>query len=327
MDLLDYAVRLRPDGVTGSRFSPVPPVMLESEEGRARALPVDFLGASTPGGRYALPDVCLAAKPDGGGFEVMLARVHHHLLLWSWLSAFQPERERYASVASRWLENDAAAQGLVGLSIRRRNKGFYVYPGRRLVYSVSDVLDVEEGALTPGDVKVLPTPEGPVLVDGQGTRLSLYLPLDDFSSYPPFAALAHPQVLHAPLRTQGSHLPRLSVGGAVYQRERWNLAAERLGKPAASSSSSPCSGSGARAGGPASCSCAARRSASRTSSTPRAPSPWTCCPTWPGTRSACPWRRCIRRRSSSGSRTRGAATPVSCACSSPAGAPRRPEDF
>ncbi|NVJ05271.1 lantibiotic dehydratase [Myxococcus sp. AM001] len=231
MDLLDYAVRLRPDGVTGSRFSPVPPVMLEPEDGRARALPVDFLGTSTPGGRYALPDVCLAAKPDGSGFEVMLARVHHHLLLWSWLSAFQPERERYASVASRWLEQDAAARGLVGLAIRRRNKGFYVYPGRRLVYSVSDVLDVDEGALTPGDVKVLPTTDGPVLVDGKGERLSLYLPLDDFSSYPPFAALAHPQVLHAPLRTQGSHLPRLSVGGAVYQRERWNLTAERLGKP------------------------------------------------------------------------------------------------
>lgn len=231
VDLLEYAVRLRPDTVSGSRFSPVPPVLLDEDGARTRALPVDFLGTSTPGGRYALPDVCLAAKPDGGGFEVMLARVHHHLLLWSWLSAFQPERARYASVASRWLDADPAARGLVGLSIRRRNKGFYVFPGRRLVYSVSDVLDVEDGALTPGDVKVRPTPEGPVLVDGKGERLSLYLPLDDFSSYPPFAALAHPQVLHAPLRTKGSHLPRLSVGGAVYQRERWDLTAERLAKP------------------------------------------------------------------------------------------------
>ncbi|MFP2911254.1 hypothetical protein ACLESD_40765, partial [Pyxidicoccus sp. 3LFB2] len=232
LDLLDYAVRLRPDTVSGSRFSPVPPVLLEEDGARARTLPVDFLGTSTPGGRYALPDVCLAAKPDGGGFEVMLARVHHHLLLWSWLGAFQPERERYASVASRWLDADPAARGLVGLSIRRRNKGFYVFPGRRLVYSVSDVLDVEEGALTPGDVKVRPTPQGPVLVDGKGERLSLYMPLDDFSSYPPFAALAHPQVLHAPLRTKGQHLPRLSVGGAVYQRERWELSSERLSRPA-----------------------------------------------------------------------------------------------
>ncbi|QSQ25140.1 hypothetical protein JY651_09495 [Pyxidicoccus parkwayensis] len=231
LDLLDYAVRLRPDNVSGSRFSPVPPVFLDDDGTRARTLPVDFLGTSTPGGRYALPDVCLAAKQDGSGFEVMLARVHHHLLLWSWLSAFQPERERYASVASRWLDADPAARGLVGLSIRRRNKGFYVYPGRRLVYSVSDVLDVEEGALTPADVKVRPTPQGPVLVDGKGEPLHLYLPLDDFSSYPPFAALSHPQVLHAPLRTKGNHLPRLHIGGALYQRERWELAAERFSKP------------------------------------------------------------------------------------------------
>ncbi|WP_342374572.1 lantibiotic dehydratase family protein [Myxococcus stipitatus] len=230
LGLLDYAVRLRPDQVSGSRFSPVPPVLLDEDGARHRALPVDFLGASTPGGRYALPDVCLAAKRDGAGFEVMLARVHHHLLLRSWLSVFFPSRERYSAVASRWLEADPAARGLVGLSIRRRNKGFYVFPGRRLVYSVSDVLDVEEGALTPSDVKVVPTPQGPELVDLHGERLHLYLPLDDFSSYPPFAALAHPQVLHAPLRTKGSHLPRLSVGGAVYQRERWELSSARLAK-------------------------------------------------------------------------------------------------
>ncbi|RJS18784.1 hypothetical protein DRW03_24300 [Corallococcus sp. H22C18031201] len=229
VDFLDYAVRLRPDNVAGSRFSPVPPVMLEEDAARARTLPVDFLGTSAPGGRYALPDVCLAKK-EGEGFEVMLARVHHHLLLWSWLGAFYPDRARYAAVAERWLKADPAAKGLVGMAIRRRNKGFYVFPGRRLLYSVSDVLDVEEGALTPAAVKVLPTREGPVLVDGKGERLWLYMPLDDFSSYPPFAALAHPQVLHAPLRTSGSHLPRLSVGGAVYQRERWELPAERLAK-------------------------------------------------------------------------------------------------
>ncbi|NTX62835.1 hypothetical protein HUA74_19495 [Myxococcus sp. CA051A] len=231
VDLLEYAVRLRPDQVTGSRFSPVPPVLLDEDSSRARSLPVDFLGTSTPGGRYALPDVCLASKGEDAGFEVMLARVHHHLMLRSWLSAFFPSRERYSAVASRWLDADPAARGLVGLSIRRRNKGFYVFPGRRLVYAVSDVLDVEDGAMTPADVKVLPTSQGPVLVDGKGERLHLYLPLDDFSSYPPFAALAHPQVLHAPLRTKGSHLPRLSIGGAVYQRERWELTSEKLARP------------------------------------------------------------------------------------------------
>ncbi|QRO01332.1 lantibiotic dehydratase [Archangium violaceum] len=221
LDFLEYAVRLRPDQVAGSRFAPVPPILLDEDLSRARTLPEDFLGTSKPGGRYALPDVCLAATGDG--YEVMCARVHHHLMLWSWLSAFYPDRARYESVAGQWLQREPAARGLVGLAIRRRNKGFYVYPGRRLVYSVSDVLDVEQGALKPHDVKVLPTREGPVLVDGEGQELSLYMPLDDFNTYPPFAALAHPQVLHAKLRTQGRHLPRLSIGGAVYQRERWEL--------------------------------------------------------------------------------------------------------
>jgi hypothetical protein len=221
LDFLEYAVRLRPDQVAGSRFAPVPPILLDEDPARARTLPEDFLGTSQPGGRYALPDVCLAAT--GNGFEVMCARVHHHLMLWSWLSAFYPDRARYESVAGQWLEREPAAKGLVGLAIRRRNKGFYVYPGRKLMYSVSDVLDVEQGALKPHDVKVLPTREGPVLVDGEGQRLSLYMPLDDFNTYAPFAALAHPQVLHAKLRTRGRHLPRLHVGGAVYQRERWEL--------------------------------------------------------------------------------------------------------
>jgi lantibiotic biosynthesis dehydratase-like protein len=221
LDFLEYAVRLRPDQVAGSRFAPVPPILLDEDLSRARTLPEDFLGTSQPGGRYSLPDVCLAAT--GKGFEVMCARVHHHLMLWSWLSAFYPDRARYESVAGQWLEREPAAKGLVGLAIRRRNKGFYVYPGRKLMYSVSDVLDVEQGALKPHDVKVLPTREGPVLVDGEGKRLSLYMPLDDFNTYAPFAALAHPQVLHAKLRTKGRHLPRLHVGGAVYQRERWEL--------------------------------------------------------------------------------------------------------
>ncbi|HEX5747975.1 MAG TPA: lantibiotic dehydratase [Archangium sp.] len=221
LDFLEYAVRLRPDQVAGSRFAPVPPILLDEDLSRSRTLPEDFLGTSQPGGRYSLPDVCLAATDQG--FEVMCARVHHHLMLWSWLSAFYPDRARYESVAGQWLEREPAAKGLVGLAIRRRNKGFYVYPGRKLMYSVSDVLDVEQGALKPHDVKVLPTREGPVLMDGEGKRLSLYMPLDDFNTYAPFAALAHPQVLHAKLRTRGRHLPRLHVGGAVYQRERWEL--------------------------------------------------------------------------------------------------------
>lgn len=229
LDFLDYAVRLRPDQVAGSRFSPVPPVRVpeEQEAQSTWRMPEDWLGRPREEGRYALPDVCLAARttPDGAiHYDVLLSRVHHHLLLWSWLAAFHPDSDRYRSVAQRWLSRASAARGLVGLSLRRRNKGFYVYPGPRLSYAVTDVLDVEEGALTPRDVRVRVGAEGPVLENQRGQALRLYLSLDDFSTYPPFASLAHPLVLHAPLRAQGDHVPRIQIGGALYQRERWELA-------------------------------------------------------------------------------------------------------
>jgi hypothetical protein len=48
------------------------------------------------------------------------------------------------------------------------------------------------------------------------------LPLADFVTYLPYAALSPPPVLHAPLRGAG-HLPRLRIGEATYQRERWEV--------------------------------------------------------------------------------------------------------
>lgn len=233
LNLLSYAVKLRPDEVAGSRFSPVPPVTLDAPEGRIHELPEDFCGTASPGGRYALPDVCLAGPPPEGAraedFQVVLSRVHHHLLLWSWLAAFYPDRGRYESVSRRWLSHEPSARNLLGLSVRRRNKGFYRFPGRRLVYAVTDAMDIDGEALTADQPTVFPTPEGPELRTPDGERAFLYLALDDFSSYPPFAALAHPQVLHVPIRGEG-HLPRLTVGGAVYQRERWEVSLSHLPK-------------------------------------------------------------------------------------------------
>jgi hypothetical protein len=234
LDLLSYAVKMRPDEVAGSRFSPVPTVMLDAPQGRTHAVPDDLCGHASPGGRYALPDVCLAGpSPEGAraeDFQVILSRVHHHLLLWSWLAAFYPDRARYEAVSRRWLEHEPTARNLLGLSVRRRNKGFYRFPGRRLVYAVTDAMDIDREALTADRLSVHPTPEGPELRTPEGERAFLYLALDDFSSYAPFAALAHPQVLHAPIRGGEGHLPRLTVGGAVYQRERWEVPLAHLTK-------------------------------------------------------------------------------------------------
>lgn len=228
LDFLTYVTRLRPEEVAGSRFSPIPPVLLEAPAEGDLQLPRDRLGTSRAGGRYALPDVCLSGPAADGtapaeAYEVLVSRVHHHLLLWSWLSAFHPDRSKYEGSARRWIEAEPSARGLVGLSVRRRNKGFYVYPGRRLVYSASDAGDLDASAHGPYEVSVRFEDGQPRLVGPNGEPLHLYLPLDDFSSYPPFAALAHPQVLHAPLRPTADRLPRVRIEGALYQRARWEV--------------------------------------------------------------------------------------------------------
>lgn len=232
VDFLTYAVKTRPEQVSKSRFSPVPPVTIQEAEKAEVQVAEDHLGRSTPGARYALPDVCLGGPPATGegadGYQIILARVHHHLLLYNWLAAFYPDRARFESVANRWLTGNPDGESLVQLTIRRRNKGFYVFPGKRLVYSVSDAADLAEGTLRPSDVRVRSGEQSPELYDKDGKRLHLYLALDDFSHYAPFASLTHPQVLHVAITSEGQHIPRVKVGEVTYQRERWRMSGAKV---------------------------------------------------------------------------------------------------
>jgi hypothetical protein len=177
------------------------------------------IAPSSEGGRYALPDVCLARMPDGS-FDVLLARVHHHLMLWSWLGIFHGDRARFEASARRWLEREPTAAGVVAMSFGRRNKGFYVFPGRRVVSSAMDPLEPGEHPIAVTELSVQVEGGRSVLRDAAGKVLHLYLSLADFTTFPPYAALAHPLVLHAPLRSPGT-TPRVRVGDALYQRARW----------------------------------------------------------------------------------------------------------
>lgn len=247
LDFLSYAAKLAlTEEVKGSRFSPVPPIMLPAGSARTLAVPSDTLGAATPGGRYALPDVCLSApSPEAiaaGRFDVLLARVHHHLLPWSWLCGFHGDRPAFDRSTRAWLAEEPDARGLLGMAVRRRNKGFYCYPGRQVASSLSDAIDAGGGSsgfalnnelVDPLDISVTRDGDRPVLKDRAGQELRLYLPLDDFSHYPPFASLAHPLVLHAPIRSEADHMPRITLGGATYQRERWTIRLEHADKMAA----------------------------------------------------------------------------------------------
>ncbi len=223
LDFLSYTVKTRPAQVEGTRFSPVPPLPVE-DVGRNLQLAASDFPAAAPGARFALPDVCLGGAVDQPEqLQILLARVHHHLLLYSWLATFHPRPEAYRAVAERFVSHEPGVAGLTALSVRRRNKGFYAYPGRNLLQSVTDTNDIGANALSPSLARVRLGPEGPRLFAPDGTPLQLYFPLDDLSKFAPFAALGHPQVVHAPLKSGTGHTPQVWLGGAVYQRERWEV--------------------------------------------------------------------------------------------------------
>lgn len=225
LSFLDYAHHARPDGELQSGTASLPTLSVQGNATTELQLPSDFAGPSTEGGRYALPDICLAASSPqaiaDGQMDIVLSRVHHHLMIWGWLARFFPSRQRYEKTATTWLEIEPSAHGLVSLEVERRNKGFYSFPGTRLAMGAIARTEGQE-MISPTSLTVSLHPSGPVLRDTRGKQLQLYLPLADFVFYPPFAALAHPPVLHAPFTSDTCGTPRLRVGDTIYQRRRWH---------------------------------------------------------------------------------------------------------
>ncbi|GIF05440.1 lantibiotic dehydratase [Actinoplanes siamensis] len=224
MPLPEYAERLCGDGDWSTRFDagvevPRPPP------------------APLPGPRYALPDICLAARTvddlAAGRFDVVVARVHHHLLLDSWLAVAHPDPAEFARPAATWVRRHAEPAGLLGAAVSRRNKGFYVYPGEQVALRHQRAVETAgAGPLRPASTfTVTREPDGPRLRDAAGRERRLYLPLADLTGYPPLAALSAPPVLHArfgPAAGAGAGVGAVAevrLDGAVYQRRRWHVEA------------------------------------------------------------------------------------------------------
>jgi hypothetical protein len=221
---LSYAAHTRPEAVEGSRFAPTP-VTLDRH-----ALETGTHDRSRPGGRYALVDLCLEMADAAGeppAFDLVLSRVHHHLLVWGWLSAFFPDRRRFERSVRSWLDDDGDAAGLVALAFPRRNKGFYSFPGPRLAYAGPPPASDWE-VLRGSAFRVARRGKSVVLLDADGRERTLYLALADFTTYPPLAALSHPLVLHPRIEPSGEEDARLVVGRAILQRHRWRVEAREM---------------------------------------------------------------------------------------------------
>lgn len=238
MGLREYAELLADTGGRRSRFHTAEPLVVGAEDDVTTLVP-----EPQPGPRYALPDVSLAAGSvadlAAGRFRTVVSRVHHHLLLDSWLAVAHPRPHEFAGAANRWIAGYGEPSGLLGVSVSRRNKAFYVYPGEQLALRPRRAVETEgAGALLPPEALTVRRGRGAVgLYDRGGRPRQLSLPLADLVGHPPLAALSAPPVLHAPLVPAGEQ-PRLApihIGDALYQRCRCWLPApdwRRLDPPA-----------------------------------------------------------------------------------------------
>ncbi|HEX4099642.1 MAG TPA: lantibiotic dehydratase [Pseudonocardiaceae bacterium] len=218
----DYAARAKPRedvraSFGGHRYSVIVDVPAGGEVDLAAP---DFVD---PPQRYALPDICLLAPFDDRP-QALLSRVHHHLLLEGWLTTFVDNPDRVTAQVRAWLTGSEPGRRLAGLATTRRNKGFYRFPGRRVIVTPVD----HEGAddVVCGDELTVSLRDGrPWLTDRDGRPVLLYPMLADLSTYPPIAALTDVPVLHLPVRqaTPTRPLGRVRIGGAVYQRACWEL--------------------------------------------------------------------------------------------------------
>jgi hypothetical protein len=64
-------------------------------------------------------------------------------------------------------------------------------------------------------------------LDESGREVAVYLPLSDYVKFPPYAAISHPQVMHAVFDDPFA-VPAVVIDDVVYQRARWELDAAAL---------------------------------------------------------------------------------------------------
>ncbi|WP_329561911.1 lantibiotic dehydratase [Streptomyces uncialis] len=271
LSLTAYAARAAeafpaPGSAFAVPYAPTYPVA-DAAAGLAR------LGAAArrvTGDRYALVDLCVKASGPAEleGAALVVARVHHHLLVPGWLGTMHSGPRPFGADAERWVaEQDGR---LVGFDFGRRNKGYYRFPGREVALRPGSWADAERAPWRPEDVTVTvgpgtdgpapdgsagggPASDGPArsgpAVDGRavgdgrraevrmsgpaGEPVSAYLPLNDFVKYAPFAALSHPQVAH-PAFVPGDGEP--ADGGTV---SGGTVSGEAASRSTASESATP----------------------------------------------------------------------------------------
>lgn len=176
---------------------------------------------------YSLPDIFLAAENtealQRGTYQVILGKLHHHLLLPSWLTQFYASTEQLQADVVARLTASTTFQQLVCPEVVRRNKGFYRFPGKVITFSEHSLKEKHD-VLSLYDIEVCADAQGFLRLQSRVTHepLTLYISLADQIRYLPFAIFALPALTQMSF-SLGEHTPRIQIDGVVYQRERWEF--------------------------------------------------------------------------------------------------------
>jgi DNA-binding HxlR family transcriptional regulator len=182
---------------------------------------------------YSLPDLFLQAENiealRNGDVQIILAKLHHHLLMHNWMTYFYQDKERLERDLVQLVQKLDHEDGTVlsGLEIMRRNKAYYDYPTTVIEYAEKPDSSKESIKLT--DLIVVRNDDGHLELQEKNTSrpIELYVPLADQVHYLPFAMFSKPMLLHVPI-SSGKHTPRIVIDDVVYQRERWFFYTKQL---------------------------------------------------------------------------------------------------
>lgn len=193
-----------------------------------RLMPAD-LGVPAGGylaPQYGLADLMIAAPNfeaiEAGRYDLIMAGLHPHLLVWSWLTSFSGDRTAWESDHARFLAGLPAFPELADVRVARRNKAFYCFPGKQIEYLTRVDGECPE-AIGIGDLDVIEN-DGALRLRRRSTGewIWLYLALTDFTDYLPFSVFALPSLRKLPFPC-ADYAPRIRIGDVVYQRRRWRV--------------------------------------------------------------------------------------------------------
>ncbi|MDN3358500.1 lantibiotic dehydratase [Actinomadura sp. DC4] len=184
---------------------------------------------------FCAPDVMLVARDSeqlrGADWQVVLSEAHHICPPTQLpFVTFDPEPARVREETWDAVRSLAGTARPLLQGIDRQNKvRDYTPAGHPVLWLNWQAHEPRADSVRIGDCRVDEGPDGrPVLRDGDGRRLALFPEYED--AYPDMRmlrAVALPGVDKQPVRLS-TMTPRITIGRLVYQRQRWDLAADDL---------------------------------------------------------------------------------------------------